>query len=117
MPLHKNWDILALQEPYIDALGNTKANSQWHVVYPSPHLTNSTINRLVLLVNVALDVNRWVQIPVEGSNDISAIQLHMPKGHVMIFNLYVNCNHSEALMAVCQTIHNNRQHICIRMAI
>ena len=57
MLLHKNWDILALQEPYIDALGNTKANSQWHVVYPSPHLTNSTINRLVLLVNVALDVN------------------------------------------------------------
>ena len=25
MPLHKNRDILALQEPYIDALGNTKA--------------------------------------------------------------------------------------------
>ena len=26
-PLHKNWDILALQEPYIDTFGNTKANS------------------------------------------------------------------------------------------
>ena len=33
-PLHKNWDVLALQEPYIDTLGNTKANSWWHVVYP-----------------------------------------------------------------------------------
>ena len=25
-PLHKNWDILALQEPYINMLGNTKVN-------------------------------------------------------------------------------------------
>ena len=41
-PLHKNWDILALQELYIDTLGNTKVNSQWHVVYPLLHLTNST---------------------------------------------------------------------------
>ena len=58
MPLHKNWDILALQEPYIDALGNTMANSWWHVVYPSPHLINSTIDRSVLLINAALDINR-----------------------------------------------------------
>ena len=27
MPLHKSWDILALQEPYIDFFGNTKVNS------------------------------------------------------------------------------------------
>ena len=110
-PLHKNWDILALQEPYIDALGNIKANSWWHVVYPSPHLTNSTIDRSVLFINATLDVNRWAQIPVKGSNDMSAIQLHTPKGRVMIFNLYVDCNHSEALTAVCQTIRSNRRHI------
>ncbi|KAI6033768.1 hypothetical protein PISMIDRAFT_112783, partial [Pisolithus microcarpus 441] len=29
-----NWDIIALQEPPINAVGNTKANSQWRVVYP-----------------------------------------------------------------------------------
>ena len=62
-------------------------------------------------MNATLDVNRWAQIPVKGSNDVSAIQLHMPKGHVTIFNLYVDCNHSEALTAVCRTIRSNRQHI------
>ena len=56
MPLHKTWDILALQEPYINALGNTKANLQWDVVYPTPHLANNTIDRSVLLINVALDI-------------------------------------------------------------
>ena len=60
---------------------------------------------------MALDVNRWAQIPIEGSNDVLAIQLHTPKGRIMIFNLYVDCNHSEALAAVCRTIQNNRQHI------
>ena len=85
--LHKNWDILALQEPYIDALDNNKANSQWHVVYPTRHLANNTIDRSVLLINVALDFNRWVQILVEDSNDFEAIQLHTPKGHITIFNL------------------------------
>ena len=74
-PLHKNWDILALQEPYTDALGNTRANSQWHVVYPSPHHTDSSIDRLVILINLALDVNKGAQIPVEDSNDVMAIQL------------------------------------------
>ena len=100
MPLHKNWDILALQEPYIDTFGNTKANSRWHIVYPSSHLTNNTTNRSVILVNAVLDVNKWAQIPVEDTNDISAIQLATPRGHITIFNLYVDCNHSEALLAL-----------------
>jgi len=29
------WDILALQEPWIDHLGKTRANSKWNVVYPT----------------------------------------------------------------------------------
>ncbi|KAI5990748.1 hypothetical protein EDD15DRAFT_2131389, partial [Pisolithus albus] len=32
--LADHWDIVALQEPPIDAVGNTKANSRWRVVYP-----------------------------------------------------------------------------------
>src|SRR5258707_10057690 len=30
------WDILALQEPWIDPLGNTRANSKWCIIYPTP---------------------------------------------------------------------------------
>ena len=72
-PLHKNWDILALQEPYIDSFGNTKANLQWHVIYLSSHLTNSIINRSVILISTSLDINRWAQIPIDGTNNISAV--------------------------------------------
>ena len=110
-PLHKSWDVLALQEPYIDSFGNTKANSRWHVIYPSPHLTNSAVNRSVILISASLDVNKWAQIPVDGTNDISAIQLFTPRGRISIFNLYVDCNHLEALEALGHTIRNKRQRI------
>ena len=37
---------------------------------------------------------------------------HMsPQGCIMIFNIYVNCTHSEALVTLGQAIHNNRCHI------
>ena len=104
MPLHKSWDILALQEPYIDFLGNTKANSHWHVIYLMPHLTDGTIDRSVILVNALLDINKWAQVPIEGTNDISAIQLTTPRGRITIFNIYVDCNHSEALVTLGRAI-------------
>ena len=69
------------------------------------------------VINVALDLNIWAQIIlVEDSNDILAIQLHMPKGHITLFNLYVDCNHSEALVAACRTIRSNRQCILGRQS-
>ena len=109
-PLHKDWDILVLQELYIDSFGNTKANSWWHVVYPSSHLTNNSTTRSVILVKAAQDMNKWVQVPVEDMNDISAVQLDTPRGCITIFNIYVDCNHSEALLALGQTLHSNHHH-------
>ena len=97
------------QSPYIDSFGNTKVNSWWHVLYPSSHLTNSTVNRSIILISASLDVNKWAQIPVDGTNDISAVQLFTPRGRISIFNLYVDCNHSEALEALGHTICNNCQ--------
>ncbi|KII91391.1 hypothetical protein PLICRDRAFT_105097, partial [Plicaturopsis crispa FD-325 SS-3] len=32
--VHKDYDILAIQEPYLDSFANTKATSKWRVVYP-----------------------------------------------------------------------------------
>ena len=37
--LADDWDLIALQEPPINRLSNTKANHRWHVVYPTHKLT------------------------------------------------------------------------------
>ena len=73
-PLHNDWDILLLQEPYINSFGNTKATSRWHVIYPSSHLTDSSVCRSIILVNALLDINAWAQVPLEGSNNIIVLQ-------------------------------------------
>src|SRR6266481_368946 len=79
-PVHRDWDLLLLQEPYIDMFGNTKANSKWHTLYPSLHLTDTASKRSVILVNAALDTNVWVQVPLKGTNDITVIQFQLPQG-------------------------------------
>jgi len=96
-PIHEEWDLLLLQEPYIDARGNTKANPNWRVLYPSSHLTDNTTKRSLILVNSKLDTNTWSQITVEGSNDITAVQFKHPQGKLTIFNIYNDCKHSDTL--------------------
>src|SRR6266481_5733790 len=97
LPIHKDWDLVLLQEPYIDTLGNTKANSKWHTIYPSTHLTDDTTNRSVILVNTALNTNLWTQMPFEDSNDVTIIQFRLPQGCLTILNIYNDCTHSLTL--------------------
>ena len=81
VPLHKEWDVLLLQEPYIDSFGNTKVTSRWRILYPSSHLADSLTCRSVILVNASLDTNAWAQVPLEGSNELTAIQFRLTQGH------------------------------------
>ena len=39
--VYKDYDVLILQEPYIDSYGNTKATSDWRVVYPTSFLSRT----------------------------------------------------------------------------
>ena len=100
VPLHKDWDIILLQELYIDNLGNMKATSRWHVIYPSSHLTDGSACRSVILVNMELDMNAWAQVPLEGSNDITLLQFWLLWGWLTIFNIYNNCVHQNSLTMI-----------------
>ena len=95
LPVHKDWDLLLLQVLYIDKLGNTKATLKWHTVYPSSHLTDTSVTREVVLVNAAMDSNAWTQVPLEGSNDVVIIWFQLAQGQLFIFNIYNNCMHSD----------------------
>ena len=97
--VHKDWDLLLLQELYIDKFGNTKATSKWHTLYLSSHLTDNTLNRSVILVNAALDTSTWAQVPLEGSNNVTIIRFQLPQGQITIFNIYNDCTHSDTLMS------------------
>ncbi|KAG2032056.1 hypothetical protein BDR03DRAFT_803293, partial [Suillus americanus] len=82
------YDIIALQEPHINFLRNTRANHRWHVLYPSHHHTSpQTRTRACIFVNMSLDTNHWKQIPFPSS-DVVIVQPTSPFGTCTILNIY-----------------------------
>jgi Endonuclease-reverse transcriptase len=110
-PIHKEWDLLLLQEPYIDTLGNTKANHYWRVIYPTSHLDDGSAKRSIILVNAGLDTDTWSQVSFTGSNDVTVIRIGHPQGRLTIFNIYNDCGHSETLRTLDHYITKERHNI------
>ncbi|KAG1785258.1 uncharacterized protein HD556DRAFT_1250143, partial [Suillus plorans] len=82
------WDIMVIQEPYINFLRNTCANHCWHVIYPSQHYTHpQRHSRAITLINTSINTNSWKQIFFLSSN-IVIIQLSGTYGCCSIFNIY-----------------------------
>ncbi|KNZ72486.1 hypothetical protein J132_02997 [Termitomyces sp. J132] len=96
----EDWDMLAIQEPYLNHLGNTKASSHWRVVYPRDHCCNgSSCSRSVILINANISTDTYLILPV-CSMDITAICLMGNFENLAVFNVYNNCTHNKALTAL-----------------
>ncbi|KAH7903274.1 hypothetical protein BJ138DRAFT_984568, partial [Hygrophoropsis aurantiaca] len=82
------WDMIALQEPYINSLRNTRSSRDWRTIYPTQHFTHpETRTRAVTLISSKLDTNHWTQIPFPSS-DVVVIQFTGPYGSCTVFNIY-----------------------------
>ena len=55
--VYKQFDVLILQEPFIDSYGNMRATCDWRVVYPSSFLSRMHVVRSVILVRSTMDTN------------------------------------------------------------
>ena len=71
--MHLKYDLLVLQEPFVDGYGNTKATRHWRVVYPTSHLSDLAPSKVVILVSTKLDTNTWLQMHILGTRDLAAI--------------------------------------------
>ncbi|KAG1809362.1 uncharacterized protein BJ212DRAFT_1279487, partial [Suillus subaureus] len=95
--LTRDWDLIIIQEPYINFLRNTCANHCWHVLYPTEHFTNPQCHsQVITLVNSSINTNFWKQIPFPSS-DVVIMQLTGPYGGCSIFNIYNNGNSQDTL--------------------
>ena len=100
LDVYKSYNLLLLQEPYIDGYGNTKATKDWRVTYPSCHLSLNSPVRSVILVSANLDTNNWAQLTVPGSNDLTSIQFKAGPSLFNIFNIYNDCHHNASMEAL-----------------
>ncbi|KAI5993273.1 hypothetical protein EDD15DRAFT_2106880, partial [Pisolithus albus] len=81
------WDIVALQEPPIDAVGNTKANSRWRVVYPTHKLAKGEKTRAVTFINSRISTNSWEQVNFPSA-DVVVTRFRTSAGLCTLFNVY-----------------------------
>ncbi|KAI9062356.1 hypothetical protein FKP32DRAFT_1532383, partial [Trametes sanguinea] len=84
-----DYDVIALQEPYLDRLSLTRSTPHWRVVYPTVHRADPTRrSRAVLLVSKKLSTNIWNPVAVPHP-DICAITIRAEDAAPLhLFNLY-----------------------------
>ncbi|KIJ39724.1 hypothetical protein M422DRAFT_174834, partial [Sphaerobolus stellatus SS14] len=75
------FDIVALQEPWLDWLGRTRASRHWEVVYPTRHRDNPRDTRAIILINKHISTNCWTDIDTE--DEPTAVRTDEKPHHMM----------------------------------
>jgi len=97
----KLFDIIAIQEPFLDHFHNTHANQHWYTVYPREHFINPGKTRSVILMNKAIAADAWTQVELESS-DITAVRVQMARGMVLLINMYNDNMNTDSIRAVAR---------------
>ncbi|TFK58494.1 hypothetical protein BDN72DRAFT_782022, partial [Pluteus cervinus] len=90
-PMHKNFDVICLQEPWIDSKAPlTTATKNWSIIYPDIGGGDGEDKiRSIILVNAKMNTNNWSTFRVPGTADVTALQIKNEKGQkTTIFNIY-----------------------------
>jgi hypothetical protein len=95
-----DWDVIAIQEPWLDVLGNARGMCYWRVLYPSNHFHNGSSHpHPILLVNTNIAMDSYISLNVLNSN-ITAIHFQGDHSFLSLFNIYNDCMHNDNLTAL-----------------
>ncbi len=93
----QRWDIIALQEPYLDFLRLTHTNAHWNVIYLSnKNLENQNCIQSIILVNTNIQSSQVQQIKIQSSN-ITAVKITTNTCTLILFNIYNDNNHNHSI--------------------
>src|SRR5712691_11396891 len=105
--VRKGVNIIALQEPTVDANGFTLASRDWIPIYPTPHGKTDISTRAVTLIRATLKSDTWKQLDFP-SCDVVAIQLKGEWGKLTLLNVYIDCN-SDETVRLLTNFHSGNQ--------
>lgn len=91
-----DYDICAIQEPYLDSMHRTRANPYWVVVYPSTHMVEPKKTRTVILVNKRISTDRWEGLEID-TGDVTGIRLKTETNIIDLYNIYNDNTNCDAL--------------------
>ena len=105
--IRKGINIIALQEPSIDANGYTLASKDWVPIYPTLHRKSNAATRAVTLIRESIKSDTWKQIDFP-SCDVVVIQISGEWGKLTIANIYNDC-HNDETVRLLKDFHNRNQ--------
>jgi ribonuclease HI len=92
-----DWDVIALQEPWIDKYGNSRGSQFWRVVYPANFYDEGRPRvRSILLINTNLSTDCYISLPILHS-DITAVRFRGENGYLSLFNVYNEITNNDTL--------------------
>ena len=105
--IRKGINIIALQEPSIDANGYMLASRDWVPIYPTLHWKSNAATRAVTLIRESIKSDTWKQIDFP-SCDVVVIQISGEWGKLTIANIYNDCHNNETVRLL-KDFHNRNQ--------
>jgi Endonuclease-reverse transcriptase len=92
-----DWDIIAIQEPWINRFGNSRGSQFWRVVYPTNFYAEGCPRICsILLINTNLSTDSYISLPILHS-DISAVHFRGENGYLSLFNIYNEITNNDTL--------------------
>ena len=82
-----DYDIAAIQGPYLDTNHNSCATHHWYKIYPKEHYITLDHTRSIILVNRWIATNAWVQVDL-GSSDLTTVSVNTGRGRMLLINIY-----------------------------
>lgn len=102
-------DIIALQEPYFDFQGMTRASREWIAVYPSNKGKEGKPKvRSMMLVSTKIRSDSREELRTE-SNDLTIIRFQTNQGKLIVCNIYNDCNNDDAIDELAQICENEEK--------
>ena len=108
----KNYNLLLIQEPWIDCLGKSHSSHNWRIVYLSTHqLDNHNPIRSVILINTNISTDMYTVLDIPSS-DITAIRLKGNFSHCTIFNIYNDFSNNNTIDTLQKYLKSN-EHVAL----
>ena len=101
------YNLILLQEPWIDSFGNARGNHHWRIIYPANRFIDghSTI-RSIILINSNISTDSYTALSIPHSN-ISTLHLSGNFGTCSVFNIYNDCNNNNTIKALKLYLNTN----------
>ena len=100
-------NIVALQEPAINAFDQTVVTKSWISVYPTIHNSDPGKTRSVILIRAELSTDTWNQLDFP-SGDVTVVQFNGPWGKLNLFNIYNDGTNNDTVKLLTKFHKDNR---------